>query len=246
MPTPPYGTAKEYQRAFAELEREGIHFSHRDFLLAHFALAERPVTWRQLGTSLGYADGTAVNLQYGTFARRVGRKLPLRTKPLFWLHVIAEWAGKDTLGEQAFVMRPEVATALKHLGWVPSAQLPSPLDTEEDALEGRHALKWVNHRHREAKLRRRKIEQALSSSPDGKLRCTVPQCGFSFEEVYGAEAHRYAQVHHLVPLSRLEAEQRTRLEDLVVICANCHALIHLLDSAPPFKRLVHRARRRDA
>ena len=83
----------------------------------------------------------------------------------------------------------------------------------------------VRHRVREARLREAKIQNTLKTEHD--LRCEVPGCGFSFVERYGQLGVGYAQVHHLKPLSSAPKLGRaTTLDDLAVVCANCHAMIH--------------------
>jgi len=108
-----FGSARDYQQVLEDLDRKGIHPRQRAFLLAHFALARRATTWRQLGVSLGYPAATAhteVNLQYSKLARRIGRALGLTEKPEgFWIPVLAKWARKDSLGEQAFVCGPSLS-----------------------------------------------------------------------------------------------------------------------------------------
>ena len=55
------------------------------------------------------------------------------------------------------------------------------------------------------------------------LKCEV--CGFDFEEVYGKLGEGYIEVHHKKPIS--DGERITDLEnDLVMLCANCHRMIH--------------------
>jgi predicted HNH restriction endonuclease len=54
----------------------------------------------------------------------------------------------------------------------------------------------------------------------------VPGCGFDFEAVYGELGRNYAQVHHLKPLGDRTTPSETKLSDLVIVCANCHAMIH--------------------
>jgi hypothetical protein len=97
--------------------------------------------------------------------------------------------------------------------------------SDSEALEGRLTKALRMHRTREQKLRAVKLRQALLCSPDNRLRCEVPRCGFDFEAVYGRLGRGYAQVHHLTPLAETDAVI-TRLEGLVVVCANCHAMIH--------------------
>jgi len=108
---------------------------------------------------------------------------------------------------------------------------PSPLnDTvslaeELIGLEGEALLRMVKHRRREAKLRDAKIERALTEN-DGRLICEAAGCGFDFFHVYGELGKGYAQVHHNVPLSERDGPETTRLDDLSIVCANCHVMIH--------------------
>ena len=41
-----------------------------------------------------------------------------------------------------------------------------------------------------------------------------------------ATSRHYAQVHHLQPLSDRTMPGKTSLDDLAVVCANCHVMIH--------------------
>jgi hypothetical protein len=56
--------------------------------------------------------------------------------------------------------------------------------------------------------------------------CAV--CGMSFAEVYGSAAADYIHVHHLKPMSELKKSYRVNpVKDLIPVCPNCHAVIHL-------------------
>ena len=59
-------------------------------------------------------------------------------------------------------------------------------------------------------------------------RCMV--CQFDFEEQYGDVGHEYIECHHLNPLSERRGEEEdealTKLEDVAVLCANCHRMVH--------------------
>ena len=92
-------------------------------------------------------------------------------------------------------------------------------------LEGKALHRLVLHRRRERKAREAKIAQWLARNA-GTLPCEVPGCGFDFRTTYGDLGNRYAQVHHLQPLADVVKERVPKLEDLVVVCANCHAMIH--------------------
>ena len=43
------------------------------------------------------------------------------------------------------------------------------------------------------------------------------------QEICDAE---FAEAHHLRPLSKKRAKEKTRLEDLVTVCSNCHRMLH--------------------
>ena len=52
-------------------------------------------------------------------------------------------------------------------------------------------------------------------------------CGFDFEATYGVHGAGYVEVHHLRPVSSLQAKTKVNPQtDMVVLCANCHRMIH--------------------
>jgi len=61
-------------------------------------------------------------------------------------------------------------------------------------------------------------------------RCQI--CGFSYEEFYGELGKGYIEVHHLTPLSDRENETNTGIEDVAVVCANCHRILHRNGKTP--------------
>lgn len=60
------------------------------------------------------------------------------------------------------------------------------------------------------------------NNPD--LPCFV--CGFSFSKNYGKHGDKFIEAHHLTPISELTEETKTKLEDIVLVCSNCHKMIH--------------------
>ncbi len=93
------------------------------------------------------------------------------------------------------------------------------------AIEGRLTVKMVRHRRREFSLRDDKLEETKRKNK-GRLVCEVPGCGFDFQKTYGSIGRGYAQVHHLKPLADRTEASETKLTDLAIVCANCHAMIH--------------------
>ncbi len=122
----------------------------------------------------------------------------------------------------------ESEAVLRSLGG-PAGDPGEALDEEEprdsieqgmaEALEGRKVTARHVRRERSAWLRRKKIEAAGE-------RPVCEACGFDFETFYGDRGHGFIECHHLTPVSELSLATRTRLEDLALLCANCHRMIH--------------------
>lgn len=112
------------------------------------------------------------------------------------------------------------------------------VDHESAAFkEGKSRKAFIRHRHREQKLRKAKIAQFRRCNK-GRLFCEVKGCGFDFESVYGKLGRDYAQVHHLKPLANRSKPCWTKLDELAVVCANCHAMIHRGGKCRPLNGLI--------
>lgn len=66
-------------------------------------------------------------------------------------------------------------------------------------------------------------------------------------ETYGEIARGYIHIHHTKPLSAVKRSRTPNLDDLVPLCPNCHAIIHLEN--PPLtvnklKKLILEAKNR--
>ncbi|MET4431571.1 HNH endonuclease [Mycolicibacterium sp. 624] len=88
--------------------------------------------------------------------------------------------------------------------------------TEGRLLERRHIV-----RERSRSLRKKKIAKHLAQH--GNLACET--CGFNFRATYGEKGDGIIECHHVVPLHET-GPKSTRLKDLILICANCHRMIH--------------------
>ena len=62
-----------------------------------------------------------------------------------------------------------------------------------------------------------------------------------FESVYGEVGAGFAEVHHLRPLAEMDGPVETTLDDLAVVCANCHRMIRLGGECRAMKGLVKKA-----
>lgn len=92
---------------------------------------------------------------------------------------------------------------------------------EAEAREGRAMLVAHYRRERNRPLRQAKLQFVLASG--GQIRCEV--CGFSFGARYGELGEGFVEVHHVLPL-HASGETITRLQDLALLCSNCHRMIH--------------------
>ena len=88
--------------------------------------------------------------------------------------------------------------------------------------EGQVVYKLHKLRERNQTINKKKKE--IHHRQHGKLDCEV--CGFDFNAVYGEIGSGYIEAHHRVPLSELSGESKTRLDDLALVCSNCHREIH--------------------
>ncbi len=69
-------------------------------------------------------------------------------------------------------------------------------------------------------------------------------CGIDFGKFYGPVADGYIHIHHVIPVSKLDATYQLNLKtDLVPLCPNCHAVAHRMDpplSVSEIKKLLQR------
>jgi len=103
-------------------------------------------------------------------------------------------------------------------------------DHENGIREGSLLFHVHKSYERAHKITVEKKSEALAKS--GKLECEI--CGFCFEDVYGEMGKGYIECHHIIPLSRYGQEKLTKLDDLILVCANCHRMLHrYMDSVSP-------------
>lgn len=58
-------------------------------------------------------------------------------------------------------------------------------------------------------------------------------CGFDFGAVYGELGMGFIHVHHITPLSQVrEAHTVDPIKDLIPVCPNCHAMLHIQQGDP--------------
>ncbi len=95
-------------------------------------------------------------------------------------------------------------------------------DTNLGFPEGRVYERLHKSRERNSKLIRTIKNEILSKT--GKLDCEV--FGFKFYDVYGDVGKDFMEAHHIIPVSTLKEESETKKEDIILVCSNCHSMIH--------------------
>ncbi|WP_406058587.1 HNH endonuclease [Streptomyces sp. NBC_01077] len=94
-------------------------------------------------------------------------------------------------------------------------------DGQTSAREGRLLVRLALHRERDRGLRNRRIQQVRRLNKP--IQCDA--CTFDFGATYGPLGADYIEVHHVTPL-HVAGPSETRLEDLALLCANCHRMCH--------------------
>jgi 5-methylcytosine-specific restriction protein A len=204
-----------------------LYMSHRDHLpdrsdpqVIELSSFLRGLTTQTAIISSTYRNLNGVYMKLGNFRAidpayvALGRKgLPAGSKG-----DRAVWA--------AFADRPDELRATAQAIRANASSLPPPVLAADDdiaeAEEGRILTRTHVTRERNRKLVQRKKGQALKVH--GDLKCEA--CGFSFGQVYGQRGDGFIEAHHRVPLHQLRPGVKTRIEDLALLCANCHRMVH--------------------
>lgn len=103
-----------------------------------------------------------------------------------------------------------------------------------EAPEGETLVRAHIFRERNRALVRKKKESVLQET--GRLVCEA--CGFDFAERYGERGEGFIECHHVKALRDLKPGNTTRLDDLVLLCSNCHSMVHARQPWLDMKDLV--------
>lgn len=131
------------------------------------------------------------------------------------------YSRREELHMQAAAIRAG-ARILKEIGQN-GAEENDPGAEEGGVLIGLHY-----RRERSRKLADAKKRWALRRYR--KLCCEA--CGIDLGEVYGPIGRRIIECHHLRPLTEIVLPRKTKLNDLALMCPNCHRAIHRIQPLP--------------
>ncbi|MCP9751309.1 HNH endonuclease [Ferruginibacter sp. HRS2-29] len=91
----------------------------------------------------------------------------------------------------------------------------------DSVMEGQVLYKLHKVRERDKKIVQEKKKQSMI---DGKLYCEA--CEFEYQSKYGELGTGFIECHHKMPLFNIQISRKTRLDDLALVCADCHRMLH--------------------
>lgn len=125
-------------------------------------------------------------------------------------------------GEELFYMVEGKSKG--HYGLIAYDENFFDLTTDDDEFsEGKEMLRLHLIRERNQYLIT-KAKQQFKNEHDGQLYCEI--CGFSFSKVYGELGAGFIEAHHIKPVSKMKPNEKTKINDIIMLCSNCHSMVH--------------------
>ncbi len=95
-------------------------------------------------------------------------------------------------------------------------------DDESSFPEGRELFARHHHLERDGTMPKKAKAKRLAET--GKLECEA--CGMNFHRSYGDLGYGFIEAHHTIPVSQLKGTTKTKINDLALVCSNCHRMLH--------------------
>jgi len=116
-------------------------------------------------------------------------------------------------------------------------------DDESAFPEGKESYRLHKARERDPKIIFKAKAKRLRTT--NKLECDV--CQTDFHIVYGDLGRGFIEAHHKIPVSKLDGNTPTRIDDLALVCSNCHRMLHRKGgmSVEKLRELIFAARMQD-
>ncbi len=94
-------------------------------------------------------------------------------------------------------------------------------------LDGEFPEGKISERKHKFRERNSKVIQLAKQNfkdKNGRLFCQV--CEFDFENEYGEIGVNFIEAHHTIPVSEMKVGHKTKIEDIAMLCPNCHRMAH--------------------
>jgi 5-methylcytosine-specific restriction enzyme A len=234
-------SVKDYKAAIRELSNR-----HQEILTTLYYLPKSAATASELATALGYKSFQGANRHIGEIGKRlgfhIGVKFPMyydsRGKRPAYYSVIGPYT------EEGWKMWPALRRAMESLNLVskentlytPVERLSTEIEVYNEAQflkEGKAVQVSVSRYERNFLARKKCLEHH-------GYQCAG--CNMEFGAVYGGWAAGFMHVHHIKPMHELKREYTIDpIDDLIPLCPNCHAVVHLSKpvlTIPELKKLL--------
>lgn len=95
--------------------------------------------------------------------------------------------------------------------------------TSEPFIEGKTILRTHLVRERNCNVVK-EAKRLFKEKHGGRLYCEI--CGFDFSKSYGKIGEDFIEAHHKTELSKTNCEHVIKPSDFVMVCPNCHSMLH--------------------
>jgi 5-methylcytosine-specific restriction protein A len=96
------------------------------------------------------------------------------------------------------------------------------MNEELEFPEGREVER--KHKQRERNTRLVELAKEKFKKQNGSLYCQI--CHFDFYQKYGEIGKDFIEAHHTLPIRDMVKNQITKIEDIAMVCPNCHRILH--------------------
>jgi len=131
----------------------------------------------------------------------------------------------DIWGEKPHATIAQIAEAIKKCIAAEEVQAVAEphIEYNYNAVESQILTRVHTVRERDKRIVMLKKEK-FQDENNGKLYCEA--CSFDFASRYPRHGDDFMECHHIKPLSEFSPGEETTLDDLALLCSNCHRMVH--------------------
>jgi hypothetical protein len=95
-------------------------------------------------------------------------------------------------------------------------------DDESAFPEGAESYRLHKTRERDSDI----IQKAKATRYRDTLKLECEVCQTDFFKIYGELGNGFIEAHHKIPVAKLDGKTLTFIDDLALVCSNCHRMLH--------------------